>query len=654
MSSKVAAGEKLWPLGVTLAALSVAWLPHAKRLPLWLGPLLAALVLLRFAVAALRWKLPGRVWLLAPTAAGALWAIFAFRPFFGGTGAIALLTVMAALKLYEMNDRRDRTVVALLGYVLVATRFIYEQTPLTALWMGGLAFSFTWVLVENCDETGGRTKAAKAKEVGRLFFWALPVALVLFLVFPRVGSPLLAIRGKGGATTGLSGEMRPGTISSLAESDDIAFRATVEEEGRIIVEHYWRGPVFEDFDGLAWRPAPMRASGVPAFPPNAPRVTQTILAEDTGTRWITPLDRPVLVGGEFTIGRDGAVRTTSGGRLQAGSYPAVSVVGDFGGELSEGDRARNLDLPLTVSPRVTELAKALAEGAVGEGQIVARALGHFRGGGYSYTLTPPTLGDDPVDEFLFETRRGFCEHYASAMTVLLRAAGVPSRVVTGYLGGEYNPFGNHWIVQQRHAHAWVEAHLAGRGWVRVDPTAAVSPERLAGAIDFAASMRDGVVRFSGDGAGIVAGLRHMADYFGFWWNDWVVGFGPVKQKELMSRLGLSSVDSIAWLALACILAPLLWFSLLYGAQSWSARRRVDPADRLWLKFCGKLAKQGVERRPHEPPYAFARRAAGKMPGLAGDILNVANLYARCRYGRAGAHDVLSALSRAVAGFGGKK
>lgn len=646
--------ENLWPLGITLAALSIAWLPHARRLPPWLGPVLAALVAVRFAYGRFGWKLPSRMWLLVPTAAGALWAIFAFRPFFGGTGAIALLTVMASLKLFEMQEARDRAVVALLGYVLVATRFIYEQTPLTALWMLGLAFAFTYVLIENNDRTGLRPKAAKAKEVGRLFLWALPVALVLFLVFPRVGSPLLTIRGKGGATTGLSGEMRPGSISSLAESEEIAFRASIEEEGRIIVEHYWRGPVFEDFDGLTWRPASFRAVAPAPAPPSAARVRQLIQTEDTGTRWITPLDRPVVVSGEFAIGADGAVRTAGGSRVQAGAYPAVSMVGDLGEELTEDARRRNLDLPLVVSPRVLELAGRLAEGAGSDGLIVTRALGHFRGGGYAYTLTPPTLGDDPVDEFLFETKKGFCEHYASAMTLLLRAAGVPARVVTGYLGGEFNPFGSHWIVQQRHAHAWVEAHLKGRGWVRVDPTAAVSPERLAGAIDFAASLRDGVVRFSGGGAGLIAGMRHMADYFGYWWNDWVVGFGPVKQKELLSRLGLSSVDSIAWLALACVAAPLSWFGLLYAAQTWAARRRLDPADRLWLAFCAKLARRGVERGGSEPPYAFARRAAGEMPKLAGDILNVANLYSRHRYGRRRGEEELAALRRAVARFGGKK
>lgn len=647
-------GERLWPLGLTLVALALAWLPHARRLPPWLGPLLAALVLLRFAYSRFGWKLPGRIWLLAPTAAGALWAILWFRPFFGGTGAIALLTVMAALKLFEMRDARDRMVVSLLGYVLVATRFLYEQTPLTALWMLALAFTFTYLLAETQDLTGRRTSLNKAGDTVRLFLYALPVALVLFMVFPRVGSPLLSLRGRGNATTGLSGEMRPGSVSNLAESEDIAFRAALDAERTVGVDLYWRGPVFENFDGQTWRPSPFTAGPLPSPPPSGQRVNQTIIAEETGTHWLTPLDRPLLVSGELVVGGDGVVRSRNGGRVHGGSYAAISLVGDLGELLTEDQRGRLLELPEGTSGQVLELGRSLRPAGAGDREVINRTLGYFRAGEFTYTLTPPLLGADPVSEFLFTSKRGFCEHYASSTAVLLRAASIPARVVTGYLGGEYNPFGNHWIVQQRHAHAWVEAYLPGRGWVRVDPTAAVSPERLSGAIDFAASLRDGVVRFSTGGVGLLSGVRQAADFFTFWWNDWVVGFGPAKQRELLGLLGLSSINTIAWLALICLLFPLLWFAVLYGVGAWAARKKVDPADRAWIVFCEDLAGRGVARLPHEPPYGFAERASVELPELAGDIIRVARLYARCRYGRKPTAAMCSALMEAVRKVGRQK
>lgn len=640
--------EKLFPLGVTLVALSLAWLPHASRLPPWLGPLLGALVVLRFLYAWRGWKLPGRYWLLMPTAVGALWAILWFRPFFGGTGAIALLTVMAALKLFEMRDARDRTIVALLGFVIVATRFLYGQTPLTALWMLALTIAFGYTLAETHDATGNRPRLAKLLEILKLLAYALPIAALLFALFPRVGSPLFSIRGKGTAVTGLSGEMRPGLISSLAESDEIAFRASFDTGGGPPFSLYWRGPTFEEFDGETWRitndPLPTHT-----LPKANRRVAQTLVAEDNGSRWLTPLDRPQSASGMVAVGGDGTVRERRGGRVPGGSYEAVSVLGTLYVPLGGDARSRNLYLPLGMSGRVTSLGKKLA-GASGR-EAVRNAIDYFRTGGFAYTLSPPELSGDATDAFLFESKKGFCEHYASAMAVLLRAGGVPARVVTGYLGGEYNPLGGHYIVQQRHAHAWVEAYVEGEGWLRADPTAAVSPERLANAIDLAASMRDGVVRFSEGGGGLIESARLAADYFVFWWNDWVVGFGPAKQKELLERLGLSSAYSVAALAVLCVLLPLLWFAALFGIQSWRLSRRLHPADKMWLAFSRSLARRGIRREQWEAPDAFAARAGEMLPDRAGDIMLVARLYSRCRYGRAPAPEEFAALRSAVAGFG---
>ena len=639
---------RLFPLAVLLAALAAAWSPHAARLPWWLTPVLAALLVLRFVISWLGLAMPNRMWLLPPAAAAALWAVISFRPFFGGTGAIALLTVMAALKIFETHERRDWTILALLGYVLTATRFLYTQSPLSGVWMLLLVAVFTYLLYENEDETGERPARFKFLEGLRLIGSALPVALLLFLVFPRTGSPVFSLRGRTAAVTGLSEQLSPGSVSQLTVSEEIAFRARFTDPDFSGAALYWRGPTFDAFDGKTWRSSKSE-EGPPKLAGYRATVAQELQAEEGASRWLTPLDLPLTADNGLKAALDGTMRAQNG-FLPGGTYRASSILEPRYLPLSGEERTRFTALPAGLGDRVIALGKSFAAGATGDAEILSRAQGFFSGGEFLYSLEPPLLGEKPVEQFLFDTRRGFCEHYASALAVLLRAAGVPARVVTGYLGGEYNPYGGHWIVQQRHAHAWTEAWVEPLGWTRADPTALVSPERMAGSIDYAASLSAGAVRYALPASGLFSGFRFAGDYLGYWYNEWVLGFGPARQRELMERLGLGPLWGLTVFGALCVVGPLGWVGTLYLAGVLRERRKRDPAEAAWLIFCGKLEKGGLSRLPHEPPLGFAARAAQFLPAQADKVEEVAALYVRVRYGPRPSEGDMAHLRELAAAF----
>jgi hypothetical protein len=314
-------------------------------------------------------------------------------------------------------------------------------------------------------------------------------------------------------------------------------------------------------------------------------------------------------------------------------------------------RAINLRLPEGRNPRSVALAEELRQAAPSDADFVQAVLARFREEAFVYTLQPPLLGGGhPVDEFLFRTRRGFCEHYASAFTLLARAAGIPARVVTGYLGGEMNPFSDRLVVRQSDAHAWSEVWLEGRGWTRVDPTAAVAPERIE--LSLGEALPEGET-LPGLRLRSLAGLRELAqtwDALNSAWTDWVLGYGPERQLALLARLGLRDAD---WRVLvigltisvaAIMLALTLWLALRLRAPS------PPEALRLYREFCRRLAQAGIARAPHEGPRDFAERVAAARPALAAEVSQVTRLYTALRY-EAGADDaLLAALRREVRAF----
>ena len=630
-----------WPWLFAAALATTA--PHAEYQPVWL----TAGAGLLFAAAAWLWwsgrRLPGR-WLLVLLVAAACGAVFAqYRTLFGREPGVALLVLFMAMKLLELRSRRDATVLLTLGYFLLLTHYFESQSIATGFWLLATTTLLTAALVRLHGGPAG-TPPVIVRHAATLVLQAVPFMLVLYLLFPRIAGPLWGLpQDAHSGRSGLSEQMSPGNIASLALSSEIALRARFAGAPPPRDKLYWRGPVLEAYDGRTWRPQGGRGRA-PQVEPLAEPVSYEATLEPHQQRWLLALDAPAAPGPDF--GLAGTLTATSREPLSQRRRYALSAALDYRFNRDEELPVlrRNLVLPDASSPRARELAAAWQRADPDPQRLVQKALALFATGDFTYTLQPPLLGEQPVDDFLFVTRRGFCEHYAAAFVVLMRAAGVPARVVTGYQGGELNPVDGFLVVRQSDAHAWAEVWLAGRGWTRVDPTAAVSPARVEAGIAAAMPAGEplpGLIQLRSDW---LLTLRFRWEAINNAWNQHVLGYNPERQRELLTRLGLPDPD---WRNLAAMLAAVCGVLLLLLA-GWAIRQRprLDAATRLWRKALRRLARRQVNCVPWETPLALLRRVEGDNPALAAAFAPVVSAYLLARYG--GATAELQRLRAAIA------
>ncbi|MEW5891800.1 MAG: DUF3488 and transglutaminase-like domain-containing protein [Pseudomonadota bacterium] len=637
--------ELLWlvlPLALVVA-------PHATKLPLWLSLAWAAIALWCLLRAARRLPLPPR-WLRMSITVGGLAAVFAqFGTLVGPRAGVALLVFLSAAKLLETEAPRDRTGLVFVGYFLLVAHFLEDQSLLSAAYMLLALLALTASLIAS-QMPQPKAVWPKLRPAGLLLLQALPLALFLFILFPRLSAPLWGLQQDDTARTGLSGEMRPGDISRLIQSDEIAFRASFDSRAIDPRQLYWRGPVLWDYDGRTWRTVQRVPDGGIEGQGIGRPVSYSVIMEPHRQHWLFLLGLPAALPDIEADLRSDLVWLTHAPVLSRMQYQ-VSAWLDYryGLELDDASWARALDLPDAGNPRARALAATWAKQGLGDAALVQQALDHFRREPFVYTLQPPRLGEQAVDDFLFNSRRGFCEHYASVFVFLMRASGIPARVVTGYQGGEYNAVGNYWIVRSRDAHAWAEVWLKGEGWRRVDPTAAVAPSRVELGLNAALPVTERPVALLNVETGWLAPMRLAWDLVNYRWNLWVLGYNDVRQREFLSRLApwLANLNAMLWLlglGSALFIFGLAGFYLLR-----QTRIKQDPASRLYARFCRKLARLGLERRDNEGPADFARRASSTRPDLAGAIDEITQRYVALRYGRAPA-ETLAALRQSIRRF----
>ncbi|MGR8920194.1 MAG: transglutaminase family protein, partial [Gammaproteobacteria bacterium] len=558
-------------------ALILCLAPHMQRFPVLLSVACLAAALWRVLGAMQRLPLPDRrhAWLWIGkqvVAVAAFVSVYvAYRGQLGREAGVELLAALLGLKLLEMRNGRDYYVVTFLCYFLIVTNFFYSQTMLTAAYMLALVVLVTTVLVQFNTPPAYRSVRRMARLAALMTAQAMPLMLLCFVLFPRIPGPLWGLpQDAFDAVSGLSEQMSVGQIARLGVSDEPAFRVAFHDREPRAQDLYWRGPVLWTTDGTTWT-----ADDVGDGPPGAierlgPEFSYTVTLEPHRMRWLMGLEM-------VTLAKTNA-RRTADHRLVAGkkvrrrvSYELSSVADYRIRELGERERQKALALPPGWHPRARALAAEWRAEAASEDALVERALEFYRDNEFYYSLTPPRLPDDSVDDFLFGTREGFCEHFASSFVVLMRAAGIPARVVTGYQGGEYNSVADYMIVRQRDAHAWAEVYHEERGWVRVDPTAAVAPERVSLGIDTAMPRRSTLAAIAGVG---VAGdfwtrLRDSLDAITYGWNQWVLGYSPQQQQRLLEDVGLEDWDygdlAIA-LTLALATAVLVLAGLMLRAR----------------------------------------------------------------------------------------
>ena len=617
-----------------IASLAVVLAPHALRAPWWLTLLTLCLYGWRVHYGLSRAPLPSRWLLLGVAAVGMLAVWFEARTLFGRTPGILLLLLFSGLKLMETRTHRDAAVATFLGFFLIITNFLYTQSIPTALAMCLALLMLTGSLVGFSAPT--RPTRANLRTAGLLLAQAAPTALVLFLLFPRVQGPLWGLPQDAYAgMSGLSETMAPGDLSHLALSDAIAFRAEFEGEPPPQRLLYWRGPVLWDFDGRTWRIGPTVLARYSPPQSGGARYRYGVVLEAHNREWLFALESAATLPDRARFSADGQVLAQFLVRSRIRyDMSSIAVSESRPDELPTLLR-RGLRLPADFNPRAAALARQWRAASASDAEVVAKAIAYLRDEKFTYTLEPPLLGEHSVDDFLFNTRTGFCEHFSSAFVFLMRAAGVPARVVTGYQGGDINPVDRIVTVRQSDAHAWAEVFLGGRGWVRVDPTAAAAPIRVDSGLARAVPNSASLPYLMRTNLEWLRGLRYQWDALAHKWNVWVLGYNPDRQRDLLSFVGIPDADWRALTATLFVILGLFTAALLV----WSLRRlvRPDPVQAAWRAFCRKLASRGLERAPHEGPRDYSTRAARALPGSRRAILRIGALYIGLRYGaRAGA------------------
>ncbi|QRX83666.1 DUF3488 and transglutaminase-like domain-containing protein [Glaciimonas sp. PAMC28666] len=640
-----------------IVACAMVLLPHVAHLPIWTSLTCSLVLMWRIAITWRGNRLPP-LGLLLPLALLTMLGVYAGEhTLFGRDAGVSMLVLLLTFKLLEMRARRDVFVVLFLSFFLVLTTFFYSQSIVTAL----LVIATIIVLLTaqlSFQFTGAVPHLRKRLRMGAfILVLAVPLTLVLFLLFPRIQGPLWGMPGDAfGGRTGMSDSMAPGTISQLAMSDDIAYRVKFIDPAPAPAQRYWRGAVLTRFDGRTW--TRRTASTLPIVSPDASSVGKTspqtirqqVTMEASGQRWLFALETPqfpatsesspplrshINYDRELLADRPITERTR---------YDVSSAIYSQGPP-SEGapDEAaalrQSVALPPGFNPRTIAFAHTLRAKASSDAEVVKAVLDFFHHENFSYTLEPPLLGHDGVDEFLFATRAGFCEHYSSAFVVLMRAANIPARVVTGYQGGEINPVDGFMTVRQSDAHAWAEVWLEGRGWVRVDPTAAVAPERIQQSLNqfLPRSFLGGLINIGSSPDSWLNKLhivRENWEALSNNWNQWVLNYTPDKQKSLLQYFGIQQLD---WRALVGLLVGFGTFAMAVVALPLLfVRNKIDPLDKVYSGFCNRMVKHGMTRQPHEGPGAYRERLCGEASPLTPKAKSAAALFLKAyetlRYG----------------------
>jgi transglutaminase-like putative cysteine protease len=641
--------EQLWGI---FACLALALLAHLGSLPVWVLVIVAVLGGIRLTLARRGRPAPPRALRLGVTVVAIALLFAQFRTFNGLSAGTALLALVAGLKMLETETQRDIYVVTLCIY-FVSVSALLEST---SFWQFAYLIAVCWLTTAALLRLTSTLPLPDWRRClrysGRLLGQSLPLALALWLLFPRFAEPLWHIPQNGHVSgSGLSDTMSPGDIDQLALSDEVAFRVHFTGAVPPPQERYWRGPVLHFFNGRMWARSNYRPLGSPAFEPQGPAYEYTISLEPHQHQWLFALDWPSQwnsadagLSRDYTlISREPVSRPID---VAATSHTQVR----WTAPLSNAMRADDTQIQPDRNPRTVQLAQSLRRAHPDDAQLVHAVLAMFTQQAFYYTLTPPKLADDSVDAFLFDSKRGFCEHYASAFALLMRAAGIPARVVTGYQGGSFNRFGDYWIVRQSDAHAWDEVWIEGRGWLRVDPTSAIAPERVelgAGdALNAAGARADGwQLRFPW-----FADSRLRLDALKQIWRERILFFDQSSQKQLLESLNIPEPDGqkLVLLLVAALTLVLCWIT-------WTVRREVDHAPRdalnlAYSRLCGKLAGAGIPRRSYEGAEDYALRVARHRPDLSSEVTALCRQYSNLRYAAPPAPITVKDFDAAVRAF----
>jgi protein-glutamine gamma-glutamyltransferase len=597
-----------------LAGIHLSALPLYSSMPLAVILLLLMLSLWQLFIIERHRKNPGKIIQTLIVLLCFLIVFYSYGHIFGQQPGIALVTLMTMLKLFETKNFRDCYIIIYSAFFIIASNFFHSQSIWLMLYVFFVVVVLLSILIALSDRLKSLSLPGRLKMASRFVFYAVPLMLVLFFLFPRIPGPLWGLPDDAFTSrSGLSEEMSPGSINRLINSSAIAFRVSFEQQPPRHNQLYWRGAVLSIYDGKTWRRSDAPASAqanIQYQRANNNLFRYSITLEPTNLNWLLSLEYPVVSNSQmhddrYRLNRE-AMLLTDNKITNVINYTIESRSDSRNRALFEQENYKNRLLPVQQNQQTVRLARELLQASGFDKQrYINNVLSYFRDNGFVYTLNPDLLGRDAMDGFLFDTRRGFCEHYASAFTYLMRAAGIPARVVIGYQGGKMNPLDDYMIVRQSDAHAWSEVWADGF-WQRVDPTAAVSPDRVEQGVLNAGLENSRLPLLLVSDSSILRNAAFLYDSFQNSWNQWIIGFNQKKQNDLLKSLGLdeaTSSDLILLLVICLSITGLIvgWFLLTHSSTE------KDRIQHYYNLFCLKLQRRGIQRKPNEGPVDFEKR-----------------------------------------------
>lgn len=603
-----------------LYALIIAYglisLPMMQLFPLWINVMAIATIAIKLA--SMQWRFTVPKWIaFLLLVIGIMLIAFNFSQLGKEYASVALLFIFASLKLLEAKEQRDAFLLMLINLLLIMGALMAQQSPFAFVYLIGCFLYNIYIQMRIAQpEHLQITWRQNLKAILKILLTSLPFVLVLFFFFPRI-EPLWQQPGPPKATTGLSEEMSPNSLSSLAQDGGLAFR--VKFKNNQIPKSdllYWRGPVLIHFDGKTWRREKGNRQPPKRF--NVDKnsaVNYTLFHDGSTSRWLVPLDLPgqidtssikTYINTDFELGAATIIAKPTAFNIT--SYTSYNT-----GNISKLTYRLNTFLPPKLYPKTRQLAQQIRANSNSNEAFAENLWQYFRDNTFYYDLEPP-VGNSNIDTFLFDNQVGYCEHYSSAFVFMLRSQGVPSRIVTGYQGGERNPVSGDFEVKQLNAHAWAEVYIENKGWVRYDPTAAVAPERINRGSPFG-SARNTESLAAGSRlehtSGAYKRLSNTLRAMNAFWQNWIIDYGNEKQQSLWDKLGLSSLKYFAWLILLAILIPLvLLFIWLY--RRYKRQHVGDVVSKAMRPFMRYLNKQGITRKPYQPMTAFIEQYASQL------------------------------------------
>ena len=639
-----------------LAGLVAVILPHIEHLPLWTSLTCLSLVMWRLLYDMNRLPLPNKYVIFLMFALIILGVLSHYFTIVGREAGTALLISLICLKLFEIKSLRDISYIIQLAFFAIVVTFLFSQSIFVAMTMLVAVILLVTALISFQHAKSGQNRQAYSEKdhlrlATKMVLYAIPLAIIIFILFPRTSTPLWGLPHDAfAAKTGLSEEMSPGEISNLVDSHEVTFRVQFQSRIPEPAKTYWRGPVLWVFNGHTWSaPVSQRRAmkTIPLTNPTNP-IMYTITLEPYNNFWLFALDQPGIIPDHALLSTEMQLLARKPvnhlTRYELTSYLDYSL--PWVARLS---RERYLQIPPDSAPRARKYMQALMQQYPDKAGVVNAVLNRFRNGQYYYTRQPPPLLGDPTDAFLFDTKRGYCEHYASSFTVLMRLAGIPARVVTGYQGGEMNPLSNYMIVRQSDAHAWSEIYLKDKGWLRVDPTAVIPAGNIENTSDLDrlhSELFD--YRYLSRKNWFTASAKQFQyawDMVNNRWNQWVIGYSNQNQKSLFNAIG---IPEITWRGLSYVLfATLTVFTLLIAADIFQAQRiRKDAIEKIYQQFLRKLRSMHIEKSPFEGALNFSLRVAQRFPNQTIELMDIARLYNQIRYGDS-SPDTVDDLRQAV-------